>query len=164
DGGAGVEVVAPFLGDIGGDEDLAGDDAVRAERFLPGPAEGDLAYGRRGLALFERQGAAVEPEEGAAERDGAGRNDDDLAAVGAQRGNVRGDAVEPAAIDAAGELIGDQRRADLDGDPGIGPQGVVDGQGAVRGHLHQGTQCGSTARRSASIRSALSASSAATMR
>ena len=77
DGGAGVEEVAPLLGDVGRDQDLAGDDAVRAEALGPGLAQRDLAGAGGGLALLERQADGVEPEQPAAERDGAGGNDDD---------------------------------------------------------------------------------------
>ena len=90
DRGARVEEVAPLLGDVGRDEDLAGDDAVPAEALGPGLAQRDLAGARRGLALLERQVLRGEPEEAAAERDGAGRDDDDRAAVGLERRDIGG--------------------------------------------------------------------------
>ena len=54
DGGAGVEIVAPLLGDVGGDKDLPGDDAVVPR---PRPRPGSARSARRSPrpALLQRQ-------------------------------------------------------------------------------------------------------------
>jgi hypothetical protein len=75
---AGIEIAAPLLGVAERQQDLAGGSAI-AEYFRPGPRERDLADSGRGLALFELQRALGQAENAAPERDGAGRDQQDLA-------------------------------------------------------------------------------------
>ena len=54
----------------------------------------------------------------AAERDGAGGDDEEVAPAGGERGEVGGERIEPAGLQAL--LVDEQRRADLDDDPAEG--------------------------------------------
>src|SRR5690606_6292714 len=108
DGGAGVEEVAPLLGDVGGEQDLPGDDGVLAEALGPGLAERDLAGAGGGLALLQRQAAGLEPEQPAAERDRARGDDDQRAAASLERRQVRGQRSEPRRSQLAGRAVDEQ--------------------------------------------------------
>ena len=66
------------------------------ERLRPGLAQRDLAGAGRRLALLERQVVRVEAEDAAAERDGAGGDDHDVAPLGLERGDILGQALQPA--------------------------------------------------------------------
>jgi hypothetical protein len=140
DGGAGVQIVAPLLGDVGGDEDLPGDDPERAEALFPGAAEGDLTDAGGRLALLEAEGVAIEAEDAPPEGDGAGGDEDDLMPGAAQRRDVGGEALQPGAPYLAAGAIDEQRRSDLDDDPPIGRQRLQGIGGACGERVHQGTQ------------------------
>ena len=67
----------------------------------------------------------IEPEQAPAQRDGAGGDDDDLAAIGLERGDVFGQIGQPGRAQLAGLAVDEQGRADLDGQAAIGGEGVV---------------------------------------
>ena len=101
----------------------------------PGLAQRDLAGAGSRLALVERQRLARKAQNAAAQSDGAGGNDDDVAALSLERGNILGQSGEPFGPQLAGFPIDQKGRADLDDEPLVARQGVetVDGLG-----LHQG--------------------------
>src|SRR4051812_45801890 len=77
----------------------------------------DLA-GRRGrLALLELQRTGGELEVGAAEANGAGRHQHDLAAALVQAGDIAGQCLQPLAADLPLALVDQDRRADLHDQP-----------------------------------------------
>ena len=81
---------------------LAGGDLVLAERLGPGARQRDLADRRGGLAVLELERPFRQLEHGAAERDRAGRNDDDVALVLVQLGDVLRQRGEPRLFEPAG--------------------------------------------------------------
>ena len=90
DGGARIEIAPALLGVLQRDQHLPGGDAVTAEHLRPGARERDLADGGRGLAVLELERARRQLEHGAAERDGAGRDHEDVALLAVQTGDVLG--------------------------------------------------------------------------
>ena len=91
----GVEVAAALLGVAERHQDLAGGDAVAAERLRPGAGQRDLADGGGGLALLQLQRAARQAEHGAAERDRAGGDDQHVAPPPCSARDVVGQRGEP---------------------------------------------------------------------
>ena len=73
-----------------------------AQNFLIGMGEPDLTDGGRGLALFELLTLEIEPEMTAAERDRAGRNDDDFLTALAQGGDIFRQCLQPVAPERPG--------------------------------------------------------------
>ncbi len=90
DGRAGVEVAAALLGVAEGEQDLPGGEAVALQRLRLGAGERDLADRGGGLALLEPSGAGRQVEDAAAEGDGAGGDDEQVAPPGGKRGQVGG--------------------------------------------------------------------------
>ncbi len=131
DGGARVEVVAALLGDIGGDQDLAGDDRVAAERLGPGLAQRDLAGAGGGLGLLQGEGDGVELEQETAQSDGAGGDDDDLGASGFEGRDVFGEVGEPGRAEFSGRAIDEEGGADFDGQAAVGGEGVHGATNAI---------------------------------
>ena len=129
DGGAGVEMPAALLGIVERQQDLRHGDVVARQRFLIGMRQADLAGGGRGLLLFQPQRAGRQAQMAAADRDGAGGDDDHFLPARAAARDVVGQGVEPVAPDPAGLLVHQQGRADLDDQPARFAQaggGVVD--------------------------------------
>ena len=89
DRGAGIEIAAALFGVAERQQDLAGDDLVARQAFRPGAGQRDLADGRGRLAFLELQRAGGQIEHRAAERDGAGGDDEDIDALGLQRRRYR---------------------------------------------------------------------------
>jgi hypothetical protein len=81
---------------------LRGGDAMGRQRLLIGLGEPDLADRRSGLALLQRQGAALEAKRAAAERDGAGGDDQRLDAGFREVADVGGEAGQPVSAQPAG--------------------------------------------------------------
>ena len=90
------------------------------ERLGPGARKRDLPDGGGGLRLLQAERAGAELEHSAAERDGAGGDDEQVSFVLVQGGDVGGERVEPVALERAGILVDKQRRADLDDDAAEG--------------------------------------------
>ena len=88
------------------------------QRVRPGARERDLADRRRGLAVLELQRALGQARDGAAERDGAGGDDEHVGAALVQCGDVGDQRVEPFLLQRAARAVDQQRRADLDDDAG----------------------------------------------
>ena len=117
-------MAAPVFGIVEGEQDLGHGDAVAGEGLLIGMGEADLAGGGRGLLLLQPQRAGGEAEMAPADGDGAGGDEDHLLPLGAERGHVVGQGVEPAPADVAALVVDQQGRADLDHDPlGAGQAG-----------------------------------------
>ena len=112
-----VQVPPPLLGVAEGEQHLRNGQVVLLEHFLPGVREPDLPDRRRGLALLQSQATRRQPELPPPQRDRAGRHEDDLLAPFAQCREVRGQRLEPGAIQATRGAVDEQRRADLDHDP-----------------------------------------------
>ncbi len=112
-----IQVAAPLFGVAEGQQHLRDRAVVLLEHFLPRVRETNLADGRRGLAFLELELAGREPELAPAERDGAGGDDHDFLPAGTHRRDVRGERLEPCAIDAARRFLDEQRRSDLHYDP-----------------------------------------------
>ena len=112
-----VQVATALFGVAEGQQHLRDGAVVLLEHFLPCVREADLANGRRRLAFLELELAGREPELAPAERDGAGGDDHDFLAAGPHRRDVRGQGLEPRAIDAARRFLDEQRRTDLHDDP-----------------------------------------------
>ena len=133
DGGARVEIAAALLGVAERHQDLAGIQALAAELLRPGAGQRDLADGGGGLAFLEPQRALAEAEHGAAERDGARGDDQDLRAGLDQCGNVVDQRAQPVALQPGG-AVDQQGGADLDGDAAVGGEGAP-GHGRPRARL-----------------------------
>ena len=73
------------------------------------------------------------PGDGAAERDGAGRDDDEVGAALVQRGDVGDQRVEPFLLQRAARAVDEQRRADLDDNAGELVEAGRFGHGAAAG-------------------------------
>ncbi|MNL32504.1 hypothetical protein D3C87_1543620 [compost metagenome] len=112
DCGAGVEPATPALGIVASQQDLGGDQAVGGERLLPGVHQQGLADGGGGLLVLQPTRRGVQPS--APQGHGAGGDDDDLAALTADVGDVLGQGGQPAAGDGAGVVVDEQGGADLD--------------------------------------------------
>ena len=82
----------------------------------PEPRQRDLAHGGGGLAVFELQRAMGEAENAAPERDGARGHDQHIGAAAMKRGDVVGEARQPAMFRRSLLRIDEQRGADLDDD------------------------------------------------
>ena len=80
---------------------------------------------------------AVQPQQPAAQRDGARGDDDDVAAVGLERGDIGGERRQPVGAQLAGLAIDQQGRADLDGQPPIGREASF-GRDQACSALHRG--------------------------
>ena len=102
DGRAGVEIAAALLGVLQRHQDLSGADAVIAEHFRPDPRQRDLADGGRALAFLELQRAARQFQAAAAERNRAGRDHQDVAALAMQFGDIGGQRRQPRRAHLAG--------------------------------------------------------------
>ena len=87
-----------------------------AEHLRPDPRQRDLADRGGGLAFLQLQRAARQFQPAAAERDRAGRDDQDVAALAMQLGDVGGQRRQPRRAHLAGVGIDQQRGADLDDD------------------------------------------------
>src|SRR5207244_11473273 len=79
DGRAGIEVAPPLLGIAEGEQDLTGGEAVALQRLGIGTGERDLSDGGGGLALLEAERPCGQVEDAPSQRDGAGRDDEQLA-------------------------------------------------------------------------------------
>ena len=112
-----VEVAAALLGIVERQQDLRHRDAVSRQRLLVGMRELDLAGRGGGLAFLEFERARCKLEMGAAETDGAGRHQHDLAAALVEARDIVGQRLEPVAPDFAPGFIDQDRRADLDDQP-----------------------------------------------
>jgi hypothetical protein len=142
-GGAGVEIAAALLGIAEREQHLAGGDPVAPERLGPGARERDLADRRGGLAVFELERSDRKLEPAAAERDRARRDDQEVACLAMQVGDIFDQRGEPRLVERAGLGIDEQGRADLDDDAvevgearnrhGLDRQPVVGSQQAVIG-------------------------------
>ena len=89
----------------------------RAKRRLIGMGELDLAGGGGGLVLLELERAGRQLEMRAAEANGAGGHQHDLAAALLQARHVVGQRRQPVVTDLASGLVDQERRADLDHQP-----------------------------------------------
>jgi len=78
--------------------------------------EADLPGRGRRLLFIETQGAPAQPKMATADRDRAGRDDDDVLVAAAATREVIDQRVEPGAVDLA-ILVDKQSRADLDDEP-----------------------------------------------
>ncbi|MNS83029.1 hypothetical protein D3C72_1167990 [compost metagenome] len=115
DRGAGVEPAAAALGVVAGQQDLGGDQAVGGQGLFPGVHQQGLADGGGGLLVLQPARRGVQPS--APQGHGAGGDDDDLAPLLAQGGDVLSQGGQPVAGDGAGGGIDQQGGADLDHDP-----------------------------------------------
>ena len=102
--------------DPAGDEDLAGRHLAPAEHLGPGARELDLSDRGRSLTVLQLEGAFRQFEHGAAERNGAGGDDEHIPMASVQGGEIVGERIEPSPLDRPGRLVDEQRRADLDDD------------------------------------------------
>jgi hypothetical protein len=99
-----------------GQQDLAADEAVVAQRPVVGPHQPALTHRRDRLERRELGGAdAVEPERRLAGGDGARGDDDDLVAAGPYLGHLGAQLGDARPVDVAG-LVGQRRAADLGDD------------------------------------------------
>jgi hypothetical protein len=118
---AGIEVAAPLLGVVERQQDLRDGDLVAGQRLLVGVRQQDLAGGGGGLLLLQPQRPGRQLQVAAADRDGAGGDQDaPRSRAPGMRGDVVGQRVEPAAADCPVRLVDQQRRADLDDQPAGG--------------------------------------------
>ena len=114
--GAGIEVAAALLGVLRRHQDLAGRNAVMAERLSPVARQGDLPHGGGGLALLQPERAWRVAEHRPPQSDGARRNHEDIHAPRMQIGDVLGESREPGMAQATARAVDEKRRADLDDD------------------------------------------------
>src|SRR5450631_4598637 len=97
--------------------------------FRPRARQRDLPDGGGGLAVLELERARGQLEHGAAERDGARGDYDDVALLFMQGGDVGRERGQPVAFEAAGGGVYQQRRADLHDDAAEGGEGGRFGHG-----------------------------------
>ena len=95
DGRARIQIAPPLLGVAERHQHLAGGDAVPRQRLGPGARQRDLADRRGGLAVFELERTCRQLEHGAAERDRAGGDDQHVALVAVELGDVGGQRRKP---------------------------------------------------------------------
>ena len=112
-----VEIAAALLGIVERQQHLRHGDAVARQRLLVGVGELDLAGGGGGLALLELERAGRQLEMRAAEPDGAGGDQHDLAAAFVQARDVVGQRFQPVAPDLALRLVDQDGGADLHDQP-----------------------------------------------
>jgi hypothetical protein len=114
DRGTGVEEGAALFGVVGGEQQLRRHEPGRAESFAPSLHEQGLA-GSGGSLLRIEPARARQAERAAAERYGAGADQDDLLPLAAQGSDISGEARHPG---RAGSLLPrHQRRAELHHQP-----------------------------------------------
>ena len=114
-GGARVEIAAALLGVVERQQHLRRRDAVARQRVGIGLGQADLPGRGGGLLSSSLQRAGWQAEMAAAERDGAGRDQDAPPGRRArQRGDVVGQRRQPVAAQLAARVVDQQRRADLD--------------------------------------------------
>ncbi len=112
-----IQVATPHFGVAEGEQHLRDRAFVLLEHFLPRVRKTNLPDGRCGLAFLEFELAGREPELAPAQCDGAGGDDHDFLTAGTHRREVRGEGLQPRAIDAARRFLDEQRRPDLHYDP-----------------------------------------------
>src|SRR6185312_15650301 len=143
-GALGVAVVRPAHEVVGGQQDLAGADAVPGEGGgVPGDQQALADAGRR-LLGGQVAGALGQAERGQPGRDRPRGDQDDLTAVLPAGGQRRGERADPHPVDLAVRR-GQRRGADLDHDPcrggdvgALGGRGVRDGHEDSRGSVPRG--------------------------
>ena len=116
DGRAGVEIAPPLFGVAQRHQHLAGGDAVARQRLGPGARQCDLADRRGGLAVLELERSCRQFEHRAAERDGAGRDHQQVALAAVQRREIGGQRSKPCFVEPAGLGVDQKRGADLHDD------------------------------------------------
>ena len=114
---AGIEIAAALLGVVERQQDLRHGDAVARQRLLVGVRELDLAGRGGGLALLELQRAGRQLEMRAAEADGAGGDQHDLAAALCRRATSSVRASSQSRRISPLVFIDQDRGADLDDQP-----------------------------------------------
>ena len=90
---------------------------VPRQRLAPGPRQRNLPYRRSRLAVLELERAGRQLEHGAAERNRAGRDDQEIAPVAMQRGQVSAQRRKPRFAQPTGTPINKQGRPDLHDNP-----------------------------------------------
>jgi len=118
DRGAGVEIAATLFRIAQRQQDLSRDDPIPRKAFRPGAGKRDLADGSSCLAFLELERAVGQVEHGAAKRDCARRDHQNLDTLGSKLCDIGADRIEPLRFQTR-LSIDQQGRADLDHDPAM---------------------------------------------
>src|SRR5690606_41269269 len=97
--GAAVQPASAPFGVVAGQQDLPRHQAVGRQRVFPGVHQQGLTHRGGSLLVLQTAGREVEPT--APQSHGAGGNDDDVAALAAQFGDIGGEAGQPVGGDGA---------------------------------------------------------------
>ena len=101
-----IEKPAPVLGVLGCQQDLCRNPVESCERRLVGVDELYLTRRRRGLQLGKSRTPLDDVENGTANRDRAGRDDQDFVPVFGKGVDIFGQAVQPGAVQPS--VVGDE--------------------------------------------------------
>ena len=112
----GVQIAAPLLGVVEGQQDLPRDDAVRGKFVRPGAGERDLSDRGGGLAVLELQFAARQAGDRAAERDRSRGDDQNVGVAPVERDDVGDQCLEPILLQNPARGVDQQGRPHLDDD------------------------------------------------
>ncbi len=134
--GAAVEPAAPPFGVVAGQQHLSRHQTVGRKGLFPGVHQQGLAHGGGGLFVLKAAGRQVQSP--APQSHGAGRDDDDIATLSAQVGDVGGQAGQPVGGDGASIGVEQERRADLDHHPARLDQSGGGGGGGRKGFWEGG--------------------------
>src|SRR5690606_24547265 len=127
----GVEPAAALFGVVERHQRLRDGGVVAGERVIPRTHQLRLARSGGGLLFLQTQLACSQAQCAAAERDGAGGDEDARPAFGAQLGGVCGKCGKTSCVRLSGLLVDQEGRADLDDDTSCLGQG---GGGEGGGH------------------------------
>src|SRR5581483_4762374 len=116
-GGTSIQVAAPALTVLQGQQYLCHRHFTAFQQFLVRVRQSDLPDSRRRLTLLEPQRTFGELQFPATQSDGSGRHQDDLLITLAQPQEILDQSLEPGSIDTSGFGINQQGRAHLHHNP-----------------------------------------------